>query len=127
MRSALTLLASVVLGVTACTDSSPVVSGRTIDGRELSADQISIINVWLRDHRCRRGLFGATSPVPALVVVLSQSSGRTSSIQLFDKDGWRDAVIIEGRTEVCPSGELPRLQQQLIGDLRASQLKRQTP
>ncbi len=107
------LVVVAILGIAGCRDATPVVSARTVDGRVLSGQQIAALNTWLENHRAGWGANFATPPVPSTVIIVRQSSGKVSSIELFDKAGWTGAAIFDGRVGSFPPQEVAALRRQL--------------
>jgi hypothetical protein len=112
MRRVLLSIVS-ILGIAACRDTSSIVSAHTVDGRELSEQQVATLNGWLQTHQAGWGHNFATPPPPSTVVIARQRSGRVSSIEFFDKTGWAGVVVYQDRVATLSPADVAALQQQL--------------
>ena len=110
----LAIALTVAFPLAGCQDNSPVISAQTSTGAKLSQPQVAALNDWLRSHPSGWGLNFATPPAPSLVLRINQESGRNSTLELWDEEGWRGAIVIDDRLAQFRPEDIAELRSHLM-------------
>ena len=100
-RSVLSLFLTALL-LSACGDESPVVSGEvrapSTATRPLSARQVQLLNIWLKEHRSdwSRLVLATPPPTSALSVTVRRENGESGTISFYAQEGWKGGLMYWG-------------------------------
>jgi hypothetical protein len=130
----------IFIGIVACRDESPLVSGHAFDGGfiqggtlvepgrtpknwPLSQAQVELLNTWLKEHSSGSSMVVATPPPPSFSVVVRHANGKSSQVDFFSTKNWDKAVVIYAENPAnngiasFSAADLKNLRQQL-GEVR---------